>query len=91
MLNEKFAVLIQKLAERQQSDGGFSFWPGGYHSADFPSIYAMHFLLAAREQGLAVPDYLYQQGLEYLRRAARQELVAGSEEPRRRPSDVRRG
>lgn len=72
MLNEKFAVLIQKLAERQQSDGGFSFWPGGYSSADFPSIYVMHFLLAAREQGLAVPDYLYQQGLEYLQALARQ-------------------
>ena len=71
-LNEKFAVLVQKLAERQQSDGGFSFWPGGYSSADFPSIYAMHFLLAAREQGLAVPDYLYSQGLEYLRKVARQ-------------------
>src|SRR5690606_39958657 len=28
-------------------------------------------LLAAREQGLAVPDYLYQQGLEYLRGVAR--------------------
>jgi hypothetical protein len=72
MLNEKFAVLIQKLAERQQSDGGFSFWPGGYSSADFPSIYVMHFLLAAREQGLAVPDYIYSQGLEYLRNVARQ-------------------
>ena len=71
-LNEKFAVLVQKLAERQQSDGGFSFWPGGYSSADFPSIYVMHFLLAAREQGLAVPDYLYSQGLEYLRTVARQ-------------------
>lgn len=70
-LNDKFAVLIQKLAQRQQSDGGFSFWPGGYSSADFPSIYVMHFLLAAREQGLAVPDYLYQQGLEYLRGVAR--------------------
>ncbi|MEE2025372.1 alpha-2-macroglobulin family protein [Alkalimonas mucilaginosa] len=71
-LNEKFAVLIQKLAERQQSDGGFSFWPDGYHSADFPSIYAMHFLLVAREQGLVVPDYLYQSGLGYLRQLARQ-------------------
>lgn len=72
MLNEKFAVLIQKLSERQQSDGGFSFWPGGFDSAEMPSIYVMHFLLAAREQGLAVPDYLYQQGLEYLRQVARQ-------------------
>jgi hypothetical protein len=71
MVQQQFAVLIQKLAERQQSDGGFSFWPGGYSSADFPSIYVMHFLLAAREQGLAVPDYLYQQGLGYLREVAR--------------------
>tara|TARA_R110002126_G_scaffold38317_11_gene114452 strand:- start:4341 stop:10211 length:5871 start_codon:yes stop_codon:yes gene_type:complete len=71
LVQQQFAVLIQKLAERQQSDGGFSFWPGGYHSADFPSIYVMHFLMAAREQGLAVPDYLYQQGLSYLRNVAR--------------------
>ncbi|WP_333608833.1 alpha-2-macroglobulin family protein, partial [Arsukibacterium sp.] len=71
LVQQQFAVLIQKLAERQQSDGGFSFWPGGYASADFPSIYVMHFLLAAREQGLAVPDYIYQQGLSYLRNVAR--------------------
>ncbi|MDX3774139.1 alpha-2-macroglobulin [Chromatiaceae bacterium AAb-1] len=71
-LQEKFTVLIQKLAERQQSDGGFSFWPGGYISADFPSVYVMHFLLEAREQGLAVPDYLFGQGLNYLRGLARQ-------------------
>ncbi|MBV2128541.1 alpha-2-macroglobulin [Arsukibacterium indicum] len=72
LVQQQFAVLIQKLSERQQSDGGFSFWPGGYSSADFPSIYVMHFLLAAREQGLAVPDYLYQQGLSYLHNVARQ-------------------
>uniref|UniRef100_UPI0035623F82 alpha-2-macroglobulin n=1 Tax=Arsukibacterium sp. TaxID=1977258 RepID=UPI0035623F82 len=72
MVQQQFAVLIQKLSERQQSDGGFSFWPGGYHSADFPSIYVMHFLMAAREQGLAVPDYLYRQGLGYLQQVARQ-------------------
>ncbi|MBZ9610527.1 alpha-2-macroglobulin family protein [Rheinheimera maricola] len=71
-LNEKFAILLQKLAERQLSDGSFSFWPGSFSAADVPSIYAMHFLLTAREQGLAVPDYLYQQGLEYLRSVARQ-------------------
>lgn len=71
-LQEKFALLMQKLAERQQSDGGFSFWPGGYHSADFPSVYAMHFLLEARELGLNVPDYMVQQGLQYLRAVARQ-------------------
>lgn len=72
LVQQQFAVLIQKLAERQQSDGGFSFWPGGYNTADFPSIYVMHFLMAAREQGLAVPDYLYRQGLSYLHEVARQ-------------------
>ncbi|MDX1677712.1 alpha-2-macroglobulin family protein, partial [Arsukibacterium sp.] len=71
-VQQQFSVLIQKLAERQQSDGGFSFWPGGYSTADFPSLYVMHFLMAAREQGLAVPDYLYRQGLSYLHQVARQ-------------------
>ncbi|WP_290616631.1 MULTISPECIES: alpha-2-macroglobulin [unclassified Arsukibacterium] len=72
MVQQQFAVLIQKLSERQQSDGGFSFWPGGYNTADFPSIYVMHFLMAAREQGLDVPDYLYRQGLSFLQDVARQ-------------------
>ena len=71
LLNEKFAVLIQKLAERQQSDGGFSFWPGLHGSADFPSVYAIHFLLEAREQGLAVPDYVFEPALDYLQSLAR--------------------
>lgn len=71
-LHEKFAVLLQKLAERQQNNGGFSFWPGGYSSADFPSIYVMHFLLEAQEQGFNVPGYILQQGLNYLQTVVRQ-------------------
>ncbi|MGI5309536.1 alpha-2-macroglobulin [Rheinheimera sp. WS51] len=70
-LQQKFAVLIDKLAERQQYDGGFNFWPGQQVSADAPSVYTMHFLIAAREQGLAVPYYMLEQGLEYLTTLAR--------------------
>lgn len=70
-LQQKFAVLIDKLAERQQYDGGFNFWPGQQTSADAPSVYTMHFLIAAREQGLAVPNYMLEQGMEYLTSLAR--------------------
>jgi alpha-2-macroglobulin len=72
-LQQKFATLITTLAERQQFDGGFNFWPGQQTSADVPSVYTMHFLLAAREQGLAVPNYMLERGLEYLTSLARQQ------------------
>lgn len=70
-LNEKFAKVLQALAERQQPDGGFAFWPGQSQSADFPSLYVMQFLVEAEQQGFAIPHYLMQQGLEYLRGLSR--------------------
>ncbi|WP_423186663.1 alpha-2-macroglobulin family protein [Alishewanella sp. d11] len=66
-LNEKFAKLLQVLAERQQNDGGFAFWPGQVQSADFPSVYVTQFLIAAEQQGFAVPHYLLDRALAYLR------------------------
>ncbi|MDP5460175.1 alpha-2-macroglobulin [Alishewanella sp. SMS8] len=66
-LNEKFAKLLQALAERQQADGGFAFWPGHTQSADFPSLYVIQFLLEAEQQGFAVPHYMLERALNYLR------------------------
>lgn len=70
-LNEKFAKVLQALAERQQPDGGFAFWPGQSQSADFPSVYVIQFLIEAEQQGFAVPHYLMQQALDYLRGVSR--------------------
>jgi uncharacterized protein YfaS (alpha-2-macroglobulin family) len=68
--HEKVAALISKLRPRQLPDGGFTLWPGGRDTADFPSVYVMHFLTEARELGYAVPDDMYRRGLDYLRRVA---------------------
>lgn len=61
-----FSHLIDKLRERQTSDGGFVFWPGQSYSAVYPSIYVMHFLLEAREQGFPVPTDMLRRGKSYL-------------------------
>ncbi|BBO90353.1 alpha-2-macroglobulin [Desulfosarcina ovata] len=65
-----FGALIDRLRERQQANGGFSFWPGNATAADFPSVYAMHFLIDAREAGFAVPGDMLGRGTDYLRQVA---------------------
>jgi hypothetical protein len=66
-VNAQFSHLIDKLRERQLSDGGFAFWPGQQNSADYASIYAMHFLLESSELGYPVPPDMMQRGGEYLK------------------------
>ena len=61
-----FAQLIDKLRERQLADGGFAFWPGHARSADYPSVYVMHFLLEASQRGIPVPADLLQRGKDFL-------------------------
>jgi hypothetical protein len=63
----RFATLIDRLRERQLASGGFCFWPGGSEAAEFPTVYAMHFLYEVRELGYAVPDELMTRGRDYLR------------------------
>jgi len=70
-LNERFAKVLQALSERQQSDGGFAFWPGQSYSADFPSVYVIQFLIEAEQQGFAVPHYVLDRALNYLRSLSR--------------------
>ena len=65
--NQRFAILIASLRERQLANGGFCFWPGDSEVAEFPSIYAMHFLLEVSELGYAVPSDLMTRGTDYLR------------------------
>jgi uncharacterized protein YfaS (alpha-2-macroglobulin family) len=62
-----FNHLIQKLRERQQSNGGFAFWPGQRRSSVYPSIYAMHFLLESEQLGYPVPSDMFIRGRAYLK------------------------
>ncbi len=66
-IKANFDYLIDKLRERQMADGGFAFWPGAQRSAEYPTIYVMHFLIEANELGYAVPSSLISRGKDYLR------------------------
>ncbi|HRH61588.1 MAG TPA: alpha-2-macroglobulin family protein, partial [Chitinophagaceae bacterium] len=50
-INKNIQAGIQKLQNFQQSDGGFSYWPGSGYSDEWGSNYAGHFLLEASARG----------------------------------------
>ena len=66
-LRQSVAELVAALRTRQLADGSFSAWPGGRQTAEFPSLYTLHFLLEASEQGHAVPEEMLRRGRSYLR------------------------
>ncbi|MCL9683754.1 alpha-2-macroglobulin [Legionella maioricensis] len=73
-IHDKVNATIQMLSQRQMSNGGFSYWPGlGENSGNsFASVYAMHFLTEAREQGFTVPSDMFSNGISYLKNLASQ-------------------
>ncbi|STX28799.1 Alpha-2-macroglobulin [Legionella beliardensis] len=60
---------IQLLSQRQMSNGAFSYWPSASdkYNDTFASIYALHFLTEARDQGYVVPNDLMSIGISYLK------------------------
>lgn len=72
-LPRDYDALITKLRARQQSDGGFAYWPGETQSAEFTSLYVLHFLTDAKEQGYAVPPDMLNAGIGYMQQLAGQD------------------
>jgi uncharacterized protein YfaS (alpha-2-macroglobulin family) len=64
---------IDVLRSRQNAQGGFGLWTQTPDSEPFVSAYVMHFLLEARERGVAVPAEMISSGNNYLQLLARQE------------------
>ncbi len=62
--------LIQVLRARQNGEGAFGLWAANAHVVDTVSVYAMHFLLEARERGRSVPADIIVNGNNYLRSVA---------------------
>lgn len=50
---------IASLKAYQQSDFSLTNWVGGNYVDPWTEIYALHFLVEARNQGFDVPDYIY--------------------------------
>jgi alpha-2-macroglobulin len=59
---------LARLVERQNEDGGWSWWPGGESDA-YISAYALFGLSRAQEAGVAVDARTYARAVEYLRTA----------------------
>lgn len=72
-------TLVEQLRSRQQSDGGFSLWPGQRYSHPMPSLYAIHFLIDAQSAGITIPYEMLEQGKTYLKQLAGAEIDQLSE------------
>lgn len=71
-----YAALITKLRARQLSDGGFAYWPGESESSLFVSLYIMHFLTDAKEQGYGVPPDMLEAGMGYMQHAVENDATS---------------
>ncbi len=72
-VNQSLASIISTLRSRQNADGAFGLWAANSHVDDFASVYALHFLLEAKERGLAVPADMIENGKIYLTQLANSE------------------
>jgi uncharacterized protein YfaS (alpha-2-macroglobulin family) len=52
---QPIAGTLSMLQSRENESGGFGLWASSPQTAEFPTIYAAHFLLEARERGQKVP------------------------------------
>ncbi|MEY3200528.1 MAG: hypothetical protein RIR70_78, partial [Pseudomonadota bacterium] len=62
--------LIDVLRSRQNVEGAFGLWAANAHVVDLVSVYAMHFLIEARERGRHVPADVIDNGNTWLRALA---------------------
>lgn len=76
IIADKVQQIVQMLGARQQSSGGFNYWPGAgsSQSNDFASVYALHFLTEAKAQGFTVPSDLFSYGISFLKNLVTQEV-----------------
>jgi uncharacterized protein YfaS (alpha-2-macroglobulin family) len=65
--------LINVLRGRQNGEGAFGLWAANAHVVDAVSVYAMHFLIEARERSRTVPQDIIVNGNNYLRSLASNE------------------
>lgn len=59
--------VINRVLSMQTSNGGFGWWPHARTTYDWGTLYAMHFLVLAQNQGFTHPTAAYERGLQYLR------------------------
>jgi uncharacterized protein YfaS (alpha-2-macroglobulin family) len=70
LVREHVARTVATLRTRQTQDGGFGLYSPGGEAADFPTVYAVHFLVEAKARGYAVPPDLLKAANTWLARYA---------------------
>ena len=67
---EALSNFLDVLHSRQNGQGGFGLWVATPDAEPFVSVYAMNFLLEARDRGVSVPADMFDAGNNYLRKLA---------------------
>jgi alpha-2-macroglobulin len=67
---EATAALIAVLRSRQNAEGGFGLWSASVEADEFASVYALHWLIDARDRGESIPADLTQKASVWLQRYA---------------------
>ena len=60
---------INRLMRFQNSDGGFSYWPGSGYTNEWGTVYALHFITEAAAKGYSIPFGMKDKAVEYLKSA----------------------
>jgi uncharacterized protein YfaS (alpha-2-macroglobulin family) len=67
---EATAALLAVLRSRQNAEGGFGLWTASVGADEFASVYALHWLIEARERSEAIPVDMLQRASAWLQRYA---------------------
>ena len=77
---ETLGRIISMLRSRQNQEGGFGLWAANHHVEPWTSVYAVQFLLEARDRGHAVPRDMLDSANSWLRQLAAGESDSLAEE-----------
>ena len=64
---QSVARVLDLLQTRQNAEGAFGLWAANSHVSPFATVYALHFLVEARERGFDLPPDLLERGLGWLK------------------------
>jgi uncharacterized protein YfaS (alpha-2-macroglobulin family) len=65
-LPQRIQQSIQLILDKQQPEGGFGLWSDQDQTASWASLYALEFLLKARDAGYEVPEYFIDRSLSWV-------------------------
>jgi uncharacterized protein YfaS (alpha-2-macroglobulin family) len=82
--NDVLLGQIDALRSRQNEQGGFGVWAATPDADTFISAYAVHFLLEARDRGVAVPKDMLDSGNRFLQALAANDSLTLLDEERQR-------